>query len=83
MRKAPGKSPQARAAESRAAEAARQVELYGTAIDDVMLLRQRGFVVVREGERCRVGNKLLTIEGLRAIAARERRLLAPFGRVPP
>jgi hypothetical protein len=64
MRKAPGKSPSKRAAESRAAEAAPQVELYGDAIEDVTLLRRRDYVVVREGERRRVGTKLLTNRGI-------------------
>jgi hypothetical protein len=66
-----------RAAEVRAAEVARQAELYGDAatVDDVRLLRQRGYVVVREGQRCRVGNMLCSLAALRAKAARERRLM--------
>ena len=72
---AAGKTAAERAAEVRAAEATRAVELYGDAIEDVRLLRSRGFVVVREGERCRVGKTLCTLAALRAKAARERRLL--------
>jgi hypothetical protein len=72
---APGKTPSERAAEIRAAEAARAFELYGDAVDDVRLLRQRGFVVVREGQRCRVGNMLCSLAALRAKAARQRRLM--------
>jgi hypothetical protein len=68
-------TPCERANAARSAEAARAIELYGDAIEDVRLLRQRGFVVVREGERCRVGNTLCTLAALRAKAARERRLL--------
>ena len=37
------------------------VEFYGDAVDDVRLLRRRDFVVVREGERCRVGNSLCSL----------------------
>lgn len=72
---APEKTPLERAAEIRAAEAARQVALYGDAVDDVRLLRRCGYVVVREGERYRVGNSLCTLAALRAKAAREHRLL--------
>jgi hypothetical protein len=75
---AAGKTPRERAAEIRAAEAARVVELYGDALDDVRLLRRRGFVVVREGQRCRVGNMLCSLAALRAKAARERRLAEPI-----
>jgi hypothetical protein len=71
---APGTTSRERAAEVRAAEAARERELYGDAVDDVRLLRRRGFVVTREGHRCRVGNMLCTLAALRGKAARERRL---------
>jgi hypothetical protein len=54
---APGKTPSERAAGIRAAEAARDRELYGDAVDDVRLLRRRGFVVVREGAGFMVGNQ--------------------------
>lgn len=66
-----------RAIAARAAEAAHQVELYGDAatVDDVGILRQRGWVVTREGNRCRVGSALCSFAELRAKAARERRLL--------
>jgi len=76
---APGKTAAERAAEVRAAKAARERELYADAVDDVRLLRSRGYVVVREGERCRVGNQLVTLAALRAKAAGERRLAAFAG----
>jgi hypothetical protein len=74
-----GKSAAERAAEIRAAEAAHELSLYGdqAAIDDVRLLRRRGFVVVRESQRCRVGNMLCSLAALRVKAARERRLIGP------
>jgi len=68
--------PPEREAAVRAAELACEVELYGDAGDDVRFLRQRGFVVTREGDRFRVGAALCTLAGLRAKAARERRLAA-------
>jgi hypothetical protein len=70
-------TPSERAAAARAADAAHQVELYGDAatVDDVRLLRRQGFVVHREGQRCRVGNTLCSLADLRAKAARERRLM--------
>ena len=49
--------------------------LYGALIDDVTLLRRRGFGVHCEGKQFRVGNRLVDGEGLAAIAARERRLI--------
>jgi hypothetical protein len=67
-------TPCERANAARAAEAARTIELYGDAVDDVRLLRRRGFVVVREGERYQIGNALCSLADLRAKAARERRL---------
>ena len=69
------KTPSERAAAARAAEAAREVDLYGDAatVADVRFLRQQGFVVHREGAGVRVGNTLCTLAGLRAKAARERR----------
>ena len=79
---APGKTPVERAAEIREAEAARQVELYGDAVDDVRLLRQRGFFVVREGNRFRIGNAVCSLADLRAKAARERRLADAANSIP-
>jgi hypothetical protein len=49
--------------------------LYGDLLADVLLLRRRGFGLHREGALFRVGNRLLDADGLRAVAARERRLL--------
>ena len=63
----------------RANEAARERDLYGAAIDDVRLLRQRGYVVVREGQGFRVGNQACTLAAMRAKAARERRLIEAAG----
>jgi hypothetical protein len=67
-------TPCERATAARSAEAARDRELYGDAVDDVRLLRRRGFVVVREGERYRIGNAVCSLADLQAKAARERRL---------
>jgi hypothetical protein len=79
---APGTTARDRAIAVRAAEAAREVELYGDAIADVRLLGQRGFVVVREGARCRVGNSLCTIAEMRAKAGCERRVLEAANSMP-
>jgi hypothetical protein len=49
--------------------------LYGPLMPDVTFLRQRGFGVHREENGFRVGNRLVDADGLRAIAARERRLI--------
>jgi hypothetical protein len=70
-------TPCERANAARAAEAAREIELYGSAggVDDVRTLRRRGFTVTRDGHRYRVGNALCTFEEMRAKAARERRLI--------
>ena len=61
--------------------AQREKALYGTLLDDVDFLRRRGFAVHAElkgSRRCyRVGNRLLDASELRAVAARERRLLGP------
>ena len=43
-------TPRERAIAVRAAEAARESDLYGDAVADVRLLRSRGFVVIREGQ---------------------------------
>ena len=63
------------AAAARRADAERDAKLYGAALDDVNLLRRRGFAVTREGQYVRVGNDLITLAELRGKAARERRLL--------
>lgn len=55
--------------------AERDRALYGDLLDDVTLLRRRGFAVHREEGRFRVGNKLTAARTLRAVAARERRLM--------
>ena len=72
-----------RRAVERAADAARQRELYGDAVDDVALLRRRGFVITRDGGKIGVDNKLLTLPELKALARRERGLMgvaaAPLG----
>lgn len=60
------------------APSANEKALYGELFDDVVLLRRRGFGVHREGELFRVGNRLMEEPELRAIAARERRLLQPI-----
>jgi len=65
-------TPAERAIAARAAEAARDRELYGDAVDDVRLLRSRGFVVVREGAGFMVGNQRCTFAQIEAKAARER-----------
>jgi hypothetical protein len=81
---APGVTPRERADAIRAADRRRQVELYGDAatVDDVRLLRRCGYVVVREGERCRIGNTLCSLADLRAKAARERRLAEAANSLP-
>jgi hypothetical protein len=59
--------------------AEREAQLYGARLDDMIVLRKRGFSVHIEGSgaqrRFRVDNRLLTSAELRAVAARERRLL--------
>ena len=49
--------------------------LYGPLLPDVRFLRRRGFGVHMEGDRYRVGNRLMTAGRLRGVAARERRLV--------
>lgn len=61
-------------AESKAAMAARERELYGDRAPDVMFLRQRGFVVTRSREAFVVGIRSCTAAELHAVAERERRL---------
>ena len=59
--------------------AQRETTLYGALLDDVNFLRRRGFPIHSElqaGRRLyRVGTRLLGAAELRAVAARERRLL--------
>jgi hypothetical protein len=78
------RTPCERAIAVRAADAARQVELYGDAatVDDVQFLRQQGFIVHREGAGARVGNTLCSLAALRAKAARERRLIEAANSMP-
>jgi hypothetical protein len=49
--------------------------LYGPLLADVRFLRQRGFGVHMEGDRYRVGNRLMNGGQLKGVAARERRLV--------
>jgi len=66
--------------------AQRETALYGALLDDVNFLRRRGFPIHSElkgGRRLyRVGNRLLDPAELRAVAARERRLLEPATPAP-
>lgn len=84
FKKAPKPRTEAQAREDRRAEeAARELELYGDAVADVALLRQRGFGVDRIGinpkaEGVRFGSKVITMAELREKAARERRLMEPL-----
>lgn len=64
------------AADQRAEEEKRQANLYGLQVDDVALLRRRGYGVTREGAGVRIGNQLCTFAQLREKADRERRLEA-------
>lgn len=68
---------EALAATRRAEEEARYRDLYGDHMDDVRVLRQRDFVVTRDGVGFRVGNKLLSGADVAAMAARERALSNP------
>lgn len=63
-------------AERQAEEQARERALYGRHVDDVALLRRRGFGINREGDLIRFGNSLITFAELRDKADRERRLEA-------
>lgn len=56
-----------------------ETALYGALLPDVRFLRQRGFGIHREGDRFRVGNRLMAAPTLKRLAARERRLC---GRAP-
>jgi hypothetical protein len=75
-------TPCQRANAARAAEAAREIELYGSAggVDDVRTLRRRGFT--RDGGGFRCGNTVCSFADLRAKAARERRLLEAANSMP-
>lgn len=57
----------------------REAALYGALLGDVNFLRRRGFSIHSELQAGRrfywVGNRLLGATALRAVAARERRLL--------
>ena len=57
----------------------REAALYGPLLEDAAFLRTRGFAVHIEktslGRRFRFGNRLISGTALKAIAARERRLL--------
>ncbi len=69
---APRPRTQAEMARDRQAEdEKRQMEIYGDLLPDVSVLRRRGFVVNREGNKFRVGNKLLNRDEVRAMAQRE------------
>jgi len=57
---------------------AREVRLYRRLLEDVRLLRRRGFGVHAEGRKFRVGNRLVWARELSAMAARERRLMEPI-----
>jgi hypothetical protein len=60
--------------EAKAADAKRERELYGDRAADVTFLRQRNFVVTRQGTGFLVGNRECTAAELHATAQRERRL---------
>lgn len=60
-----------REALAKAEDQARQKELYGDLLPDVLVLRKRGYVVTRDGARFLVGNKHLDRAGVRAMARRE------------
>jgi hypothetical protein len=69
-----------RAAHLRREVAVRERTLYGARFDDAVFLRRRGFAVHIEsttaaGRRFRLGNRSVSGTELRAVAARERRLL--------
>ena len=68
-----------RAARLRREVVDRERALYGRHFDDAIFLRKRGFGVHVEtttlGRRFRLGNRLVSATGLKAVVARERRLL--------
>lgn len=51
--------------------------IYGALLPDVQWLRHRGWVITCERKGVRVGNRLMDVAEVQAIAARERRLAAP------
>jgi hypothetical protein len=61
--------------DAREATARRRIELYGDAATDVEFLLTRDFVVVRSGYGFLIDGKPKTFDELRAVAARERRLM--------
>ena len=64
--------------EARIAEEKRDRELYGNALEDVEFLRRCGWAInLLCSGRVQFGNQLLTLDELRAKAARERRLRQP------
>lgn len=65
-----------------AEDEARQKKLYGDHIEDMLVLRRRGFEVTAvEKDRYRVGNHVIDGEALKAKADRERRLIGEAGEV--
>jgi hypothetical protein len=77
MMRAHGHKPESAAEireRQRAEDEARQMVLYGSALDDVGFLRKRGFVITRAGNGVQVDNKMLTFDELRTLAVRERGL---------
>ena len=70
----PPKTPPRTAADYRRELEERDRQLYGRDLDDVNLLRMRGFVVTRSGPGVEVGNKQMAFAEMRRLAARERRL---------
>ncbi len=68
-----------RAAKLRREVVEREAALYGPRFDDTIFLRKRGFAIHIEstahGRRFRFGSRLINGTELRAVAARERRLL--------
>ena len=68
-----------RAARLRREVVDRERALYGRHFDDALFLRKRGFGVhvetTTQGRRFRLGNRLVSGTELRAVVARERRLL--------
>ena len=68
-----------RAAQLRREVVEREAALYGPRFADTIFLRKRGFAVHVEntsvGRRFRLGNRQVSGTALRAVAARERRLL--------
>ena len=68
-----------RAARLRREVVDRERALYGRHFDDAIFLRKRGFGVLVEatphGRRFRLGNRLISGTELKAVVARERRLL--------